>query len=158
MYTHTRRARFFQLADIFLSSSKVPAYSAAAFAKRFARCALTAPPGAAMVAIAFVHNILRRHPPCAVMLHRPTPAVEAAAETAEEAAAEEAATAEVTRSDGGAIGAAVGGAIGRDVYDESEEDPAYSRAIESSLWEVEALRLHYRCVAGSGLRVLGFRV
>ena len=26
-----------------------------------------------MIAIAFVHNLLRRHPACAVLLHRPTP-------------------------------------------------------------------------------------
>lgn len=31
------RARFFQLADAFLASSMVPAYTAASFAKRFAR-------------------------------------------------------------------------------------------------------------------------
>ena len=39
-----QRARFFELADAFLSSGLVPAYTAAAFAKRFARLALTAPP------------------------------------------------------------------------------------------------------------------
>lgn len=38
------RERFFQLADVFLSSSLVPAYTIAAFAKRFARLALTASP------------------------------------------------------------------------------------------------------------------
>lgn len=38
------RARFLQLADIFLSSSMVPAYTAAAFIKKLARLALTAPP------------------------------------------------------------------------------------------------------------------
>ena len=38
------RERFFQLADVFLSSSLVPAYTIAAFAKRFACLALTASP------------------------------------------------------------------------------------------------------------------
>lgn len=38
------RARFLQLTDIFLSSGMVPAYTAAAFIKKFARLALTAPP------------------------------------------------------------------------------------------------------------------
>ena len=38
------RERFFQLADVFLSSTLVPAYTVAAFAKRFARLALTASP------------------------------------------------------------------------------------------------------------------
>ena len=39
-----QRGRFFQLADIFLASGLVPAYTMAAFIKRFARLALTGPP------------------------------------------------------------------------------------------------------------------
>lgn len=38
------RVQFFQLVDIFLASGKVPAYTAAAFVKRFARLALSIPP------------------------------------------------------------------------------------------------------------------
>ena len=38
------RVRFLELADIFLASGMVPAYTAAAFIKKFARLALTAPP------------------------------------------------------------------------------------------------------------------
>jgi hypothetical protein len=38
------RSQFFRLADLFLASGMVPAYTAAAFAKRMARLALTAPP------------------------------------------------------------------------------------------------------------------
>ncbi len=30
-------------------------------------------PAGAMIAIAFVHNLLRRHPACTVLLHRPLP-------------------------------------------------------------------------------------
>ena len=56
--------------DVFLASGLVPAYTAAAFAKRFARLALAAPPAGACVALAFVHNLLRRHPACNVLLHR----------------------------------------------------------------------------------------
>ncbi len=41
------RSRFFQLADVFLSSNLVPAYTMAAFAKKFSRLALTAPPAGA---------------------------------------------------------------------------------------------------------------
>ncbi len=39
--------RFFQLADVFLASGMVPAYTAAAFAKKFGRLALRAPPAGA---------------------------------------------------------------------------------------------------------------
>lgn len=38
------RERFFQLMDVFLSSNLVPAYTVAAFAKRFARLSLAASP------------------------------------------------------------------------------------------------------------------
>ena len=38
------RVRFLELADIFLASGMVPAYTAAAFIKKFARLALNAPP------------------------------------------------------------------------------------------------------------------
>ncbi|DBB17430.1 TPA: hypothetical protein ACH3X3_014459 [Trebouxia sp. C0006] len=65
------RAQFLQLADIFLSSGMVPAYTAAAFIKKFARLAVTAPPPGAIIAIAFIHNLLRRHPSCSVLLNKP---------------------------------------------------------------------------------------
>ena len=41
------RSRFLQLADVFLASSLVPAYTIAAFIKRFARLGLTASPAGA---------------------------------------------------------------------------------------------------------------
>lgn len=66
----TRRKRFFELLDIFLKSTLLPAYVGAAFAKKLARLALHAPPAGALVAIAFVHNLVRRHPACAVLLNR----------------------------------------------------------------------------------------
>ncbi|KAL6036450.1 hypothetical protein STEG23_034161 [Scotinomys teguina] len=72
------RARFFHLADLFLSSSHLPAYLVAAFAKRLARLALTAPPEALLMVLPFICNLLRRHPSCRVMVHRPQgPALDA---------------------------------------------------------------------------------
>ncbi|XP_072809101.1 nucleolar complex protein 4 homolog [Vicugna pacos] len=102
------RARFFHLADLFLSSSHLPAYLVAAFAKRLARLALTAPPEALLMVLPFICNLLRRHPACRVLMHRPR-----------------------------------GPALDADPYDPSEEDPAQSRALESSLWELQALQRHY---------------
>ena len=67
------RARFCVLADAFLASPMVPAYTAAAFCKRFARLALEAGPPAALVCVAFLHNTLRRHPACVQLLHRLVP-------------------------------------------------------------------------------------
>uniref|UniRef100_A0A9L0I8V1 Nucleolar complex associated 4 homolog n=1 Tax=Equus asinus TaxID=9793 RepID=A0A9L0I8V1_EQUAS len=102
------RARFFHLADLFLSSSHLPAYLVAAFAKRLSRLALTAPPEALLMVLPFICNLLRRHPACRVLVHRPgSPELDA------------------------------------DPYDPGEEDPAKSRALESSLWELQALQRHY---------------
>ncbi|XP_043758094.1 nucleolar complex protein 4 homolog [Cervus elaphus] len=102
------RARFFHLADLFLSSSHLPAYLVAAFAKRLARLALTAPPEALLMVLPFICNLLRRHPACRVLMHRPR-----------------------------------GPELDADPYDPTEEDPAQSRALESSLWELQALQQHY---------------
>ncbi|XP_074212517.1 nucleolar complex protein 4 homolog isoform X1 [Camelus bactrianus] len=102
------RARFFHLADLFLSSSHLPAYLVAAFAKRLARLALTAPPEALLMVLPFICNLLRRHPACRVLMHRPR-----------------------------------GPELDADPYDPGEEDPAQSRALESSLWELQALQRHY---------------
>jgi U3 small nucleolar RNA-associated protein 19 len=149
--------QFFKLADIFLASGLVPAYTAAAFAKRFARLALRAPPSGAMVALGFVHNLVRRHPSCMVLLHRPqaaapAPAAAATAPTGNRAAAAGAGKAAAAAAAAAAEAAAA--APGADPYDASEPDPAHSRAVESSLWEVEALRRHYCPQVSTLLQVL----
>ena len=72
----------------------------------------------AMLCLAFVHNILRRHRACNALLNR-----ENKGSDAEQA-------------------------VGNDPYLESEADPAHSRAIESSLWEVKSLCNHYYVQAG----------
>ncbi|XP_047425149.1 nucleolar complex protein 4 homolog [Mugil cephalus] len=66
------RARFFHLANIFLSSSHLPVYLVAAFAKRLARLALTAPPTALLIVLPFIYNLIRRHPSCRVLIHKPS--------------------------------------------------------------------------------------
>lgn len=37
-----------------------------------------------------------------------------------------------------------GALVEKDVFDDEVADPAESRAIESSLWEVETLKRHYK--------------
>uniref|UniRef100_A0A8C9Y6W0 Nucleolar complex associated 4 homolog n=1 Tax=Sander lucioperca TaxID=283035 RepID=A0A8C9Y6W0_SANLU len=66
------RARFFHLANLFLSSSHLPVYLVAAFAKRLARLALTAPPTALVIVLPFIYNLIRRHPSCRVLIHKPS--------------------------------------------------------------------------------------
>ncbi|ESO91648.1 hypothetical protein LOTGIDRAFT_233423 [Lottia gigantea] len=64
------RARFFYLADIFLSSTHLPGYLVAAFIKKLARLCLTAPPSGIRIAITSILNLLKRHPNCQVLLGR----------------------------------------------------------------------------------------
>ena len=124
------RARFAGLADAFLASPAVPAYVAAAFAKRFARLALAAPPPAAVACLAFVHNVLRRHRGCGGLLHR------------------EAARAGDEGADADASAAA-------DPYDAATADPAASGAVASSLWEVAHLaRSAHAAVAAAASALL----
>uniref|UniRef100_A0A452I4H2 CCAAT-binding factor domain-containing protein n=1 Tax=Gopherus agassizii TaxID=38772 RepID=A0A452I4H2_9SAUR len=103
------RARFFHLADLFLSSSHLPAYLVAAFIKRLSRLALTAPPQALLMVIPFICNLFRRHPACKVLVHKP----------------------------GGSED------LSEDPYIMDEEEPSESRALESSLWELQTLQSHY---------------
>lgn len=70
------KARFFHLANIFLSSTHLPVYLVAAFVKRLARLALTAPPTALLIVLPFICNLIRRHPSCRVIIHRPSAAEE----------------------------------------------------------------------------------
>ncbi|KFP26004.1 Nucleolar complex protein 4, partial [Colius striatus] len=103
------RARFFHLADLFLSSSHLPAYLVAAFIKRLSRLALTAPPQALLMVIPFICNLFRRHPACRVLVHRPHGPAD----------------------------------MSEDPYIMEEEEPSASRALESSLWEIQTLQNHY---------------
>ncbi|XP_064128069.1 nucleolar complex protein 4 homolog isoform X2 [Loxodonta africana] len=86
----------------------LPAYLVAAFAKRLSRLALTAPPEALLMVLPFICNLLRRHPACRVLIHRPQDPE-----------------------------------LDMDPYDPGEQDPARSHALESSLWELQALQKHY---------------
>lgn len=63
------RARFFFLTDLFLSSSHLPAYLVASFAKRLARMALAAPPYALLYVIPFIGNLLIRHRSLVTMIN-----------------------------------------------------------------------------------------
>ncbi|KAM9438357.1 nucleolar complex protein 4 homolog isoform 1-T5 [Salvelinus alpinus] len=55
----------------------LPVYLVAAFAKRLSRLAVTALPAALLMVIPFICNLIRRHPACRVLIHRPSAADEA---------------------------------------------------------------------------------
>lgn len=148
----SQRVRFFQLVDVFLASPLVPAYTAAAFIKRFARLSLRAPPAGAAVCLGFIHNLLRRHPATNQLRHRPPPKPITLLDGSDE---EEDPATSLPHSPSSAADVAPAGTErliarvaaaergGEDVYDESEPDLEQCRALESSLWEVAALRCHY---------------
>lgn len=118
------RGRCFTLLDLFMSSSALPAYLVAAFAKRMARLTLTAPTPTLPFALVFIYNCLKRHPPILPLLHR----VPAAAPAP------------------GGSGAGAGGKtswpVPADPFDATTDDPAACKALESSLWELAVLQ-HY---------------
>eukprot|EP00268_Persea_americana_P006933 TRINITY_DN1250_c0_g1_i2.p1 TRINITY_DN1250_c0_g1~~TRINITY_DN1250_c0_g1_i2.p1 ORF type:complete len:344 (-),score=67.61 TRINITY_DN1250_c0_g1_i2:597-1628(-) len=123
------RARFFQLLDSCLKSSLLPAYLAAAFAKKLSRLSLTVPPSGSLVIIAIIHNLLRRHPSINCLVHQVDD------ETGEEALRE--------GSDLGNGSETCNGRPGTDLFNSEEIDPAKSNAMRSSLWEIDTLRHHY---------------
>lgn len=112
---HVRyRPRFFRLLEIFMGSSHLPSAMVAAFIKRLARLSLSAPPAAIVTIIPFVYNLLKLHPGCLVMIHRPA------------------------RDDEDDVRGAE-----NDPFDPKETDPIKTGAMESSLWELATLRQHY---------------
>ncbi|XP_063245190.1 nucleolar complex protein 4 homolog B isoform X2 [Bacillus rossius redtenbacheri] len=65
------KARLFFLADVFLSSTHLSAHLVAAFAKRLSRLCLVAPPQDIKILLAFVGNLILRHPELKKLIHHP---------------------------------------------------------------------------------------
>lgn len=66
------RARLFYWTDIFLTSTHLPAYMVAAFAKRLSRLTLLAGIDAQSFLIPLIGNLLVRHPSLNVMINKTT--------------------------------------------------------------------------------------
>ena len=111
------RSRFFRLLDIFLASTHLPAALVASFIKRLSRLALHAPPSGLVFVVPWIYNLLQNHPVCTFMIHRK---LRPRAETS-------------TRDEDG----------WGDIFRMREPDPMETRALESSLWEVQMLQSHY---------------
>jgi U3 small nucleolar RNA-associated protein 19 len=111
------RSRFFRLLDTFMSSSHLPANLVASFIKRLSRLALHGPPAGVVVVVPWAYNMFKKHPACTFMMHREIrdPALQ---EELEEEGID-------------------------DPFDMEEQDPLLTNAIESSVWELEALQSHY---------------
>ncbi|KAI0490076.1 CBF/Mak21 family-domain-containing protein [Xylaria cf. heliscus] len=111
------RSKFLRLLDTFLASTHLPAALVASFIKRLTRLCLNAPPSAIVAVIPWVYNLFKKHPLCTFMVHRVIRDPEVRA------------TIESRGMD--------------DPFDEKEEDPMRTGAIDSCLWEVVQLQSHY---------------
>ena len=111
------RSRFFRLLDTFMASTHLPAALVASFIKRLARLALHGPPAGVVVVVPWVYNMFKRHPSCTFMMHRAIRDPDIAA----------------SLQDHGM----------HDPFDMAQPDPMLSNAIDSSVWELEALQAHY---------------
>jgi hypothetical protein len=104
------RVKFMKLLNASLRSVNLTAYVVASFIKRLARVSLSAPGPVALFCLAQITWLLRRHPQCIRLIHKPT----------------------------------AGSDRGSDTFKpEEEDDLEQTGALESSLWELEALRRHH---------------
>jgi U3 small nucleolar RNA-associated protein 19 len=127
------RSRFFRLLDSCMASTHLPASLVASFIKRFARLSLQAPPGAIVWIVPWVYNMLKSHPTCSFMLHRtyhPAHAIYAQHPDYEASGMD-------------------------DLFDPTETDPMLTRAIDSSLWELETLSTHYHPNVATLAKIIG---
>lgn len=111
------RSRFFRLLDTFMSSTHLPAALVASFIKRLSRLALHSPPAGIVIVVPWIYNMFKRHPACTFMMHREVRDPELKQDLEENGM--------------------------DDPFDMDELDPMLSNAIESSVWELEALQTHY---------------
>eukprot|EP01028_Stygiella_incarcerata_P005821 TRINITY_DN2414_c0_g1_i1.p1 TRINITY_DN2414_c0_g1~~TRINITY_DN2414_c0_g1_i1.p1 ORF type:complete len:643 (+),score=168.20 TRINITY_DN2414_c0_g1_i1:97-2025(+) len=136
------RSEFFSLLDIFLSSPMLPAYIAAAFAKRIARLALFSPVSGQLVALPFIHSILARHTACLRMIHS-AKETDSATRVGREGWKKDSGDGhegDKCEDDGDD---AIRRAVSLDPFDVDDDNLETCRALESSLWEVETMRNHY---------------
>lgn len=148
--------RFFKLVDLFLSSPHLPSYMAAAFAKRFARLALHAPPSGGLFALALIHNLLNRHASIAPLMHRP-PKVKftpfqrfvALLPSTQKKEAENGGVEKKKEEDEEEVD------LGVDPYNHNDDNLDSCGAIDSSLWEVKALCNHYNPAVARAAQLVG---
>ncbi|XP_024035106.1 uncharacterized protein C1604.06c isoform X3 [Citrus clementina] len=122
-----------ELLDSCLRSPLLPAYLAAAFVKKLSRLSILVPPSGALVIMALIHNLLRRHPSINCLLHR-----EDGNETHNDDS-----KAEKEIVDAATVANISSIKPGIDHFDDEESNPVKSNAMRSSLWEIDTLRHHY---------------
>ncbi|XP_048005760.1 nucleolar complex protein 4 homolog [Leguminivora glycinivorella] len=120
MFATRSKRRLIHIADVFLSSTRVPETMIASFAKRLARLALVASPEDAQELLRLIANMVHRHPGLKRMLKNDQPAI-----------------------------------LPQDPFEMEESRANATNAIQSSLWEVAALKQHFTPeVCASAAKVL----
>jgi U3 small nucleolar RNA-associated protein 19 len=117
-----QKAKFLSLLDMFMKSTHLPGNLVAAFLKKLARVCLYAGPGSILAVLPIMHNLIRRHSSCIVLLHRELC---------------------LNNDDYGDSTSAFDQMRLSDPYVYNERDPEQSKANESCLWELLALKDHY---------------
>ena len=111
------RSHFFRLLDTFLASTHLPAALVASFMKRLSRLTLHAPPPGIVIVVPLIYNLIKNHPACSFMIHRKL------------------------NLDTNLLSSEEGRSA--DPFCMDEPRPMETRALESSLWEIQMLQSHY---------------
>ncbi|KAK6923531.1 CCAAT-binding factor [Dillenia turbinata] len=124
------------LLDSCLKSPLLPAYLAASFTKKLSRLALSVPPSGALIIIALIHNLLRRHPSVNHLVHQEYGCAATEDDMKEERklVGDKALCSGISTSSN---------KPGFDHFNNEETDPIKTKAMKSSLWEIDTLRHHY---------------
>ncbi|XP_063374046.1 nucleolar complex protein 4 homolog isoform X1 [Cydia amplana] len=128
MFATRSKRRLIHITDVFLSSTRVPEAMIASFAKRLARLALVASPEDAQELLRLIANMLHRHPGLKRMLKSDQPAILFRLPVQN---------------------------VPQDPYEMEESRANATNAIQSSLWEIAALKQHFTPeVCASAAKVL----
>ena len=111
------KLRFLRLLDLSLRSPTLPSKMVASFLKRLGRLMVShgevQTTSDAMFTISLIVNLIKRHPRCYRMLHRKHTTI------------------------------SLGRRFSEDPYDAEIDDPKVTKALKSSLWELEVILLHH---------------
>jgi len=123
--------------------SHLPKYLVAAYAKKLARVALSVPPQTAVYIISLIYDLILRHPDIRVLIHRKPQFSSTNTALLLNLQQEEQEEQAKLGNDIKPLDNTHVVFKGVDCFDMNAEDPKDSRALESSMWELEALGQHY---------------
>jgi U3 small nucleolar RNA-associated protein 19 len=126
------RARFLTLAQSFLNSPQLPTTLICSFIKRMGRLSLVCPAAVNLSLLAITYNLFVKHPATQVLIHRSNEGKNKNKKVGTEPI-----------FGGGLLLGDVAAQVKVDPFIDTEEDPMKTNAMNSSLWEIQALMNHY---------------